>query len=38
MEDMKQIKNVAVLPNISGPGSWEIFHWLSEKYNYGNTL
>ncbi len=27
MEDMKEIKKVAVLPNILGPGSWEISYW-----------
>ena len=27
-EDMGQIKKVAVLPNSSGPGSWEILHCL----------
>ena len=27
MEDMKPIKNVAVLPNVLGPGSLEISHW-----------
>ena len=28
MEDMKLIKNFAVLANTLGPGSWEISHWL----------
>ena len=28
MEELKPIKNVAVLPNTIGPGSWEISHWL----------
>ena len=27
MEDMRQIKKVAVLPNSLGPGSWEISKW-----------
>ncbi len=34
MEDMKLIKNVAVLPNSLGPGSWEISHWSNTEIHW----
>ncbi len=38
MEDMKQIKKVAVLPNILGPGSWEISYWWCTRVNKSSSL
>ena len=38
MEDMKQIKKVAVLPNTLGPGSWEISYCLLDLWIRFNNV